>query len=532
MSSIDETQTPEILSAIHDFERETPRFAEHSLADLESHSMSMNKQEISVGQGFRSLLDMVPPKETAYQLVQAYLRTFQTVLGIIDVSSFRHSFEAFWMDSHSIKGEFIATMLLVMCIGSIFCQNDENVTHVTVLQWFHAIAQRLGNPTIEDSNGLESTRILALFILARQVISAKGDIAWLTPGVLIRKGMHIGLHLSTMRSPFADRSPSEIEGRRRLWGAILELELQFSLDCGTAPVIDASSFDHDIPLNVDDESLLFEDPPNPKPLTQMTQSSLQILLLQMMPVRTKIVRFINSPEASSAESATSLHSEFSEMMQSSKALLDTYCMSTRPPTRFQTSLFTILVRRSLLALHNQTPDHPTLAYNQSRKILLQTALSMFDSSTSSRGDDFHQLRLRSSGMFLNIFRESALSLCNELLHHPGHDPFFLSDDWCIAFRKDVHTAISRYIELAEERMKNGDTCFRVYILVFAFVAHDDAMLTESEVGPHIVQGLRNAVQRCSKLMSSRLQGHMEVKNGWLEFDPSIHNNDCDFSKWS
>lgn len=204
---------------------------------------AIKMQESRAAQPLGPLRNMVPTRAVSDRLVQAYLRTFQTVFGFLHVPLFREDYKAFWGDSGSVSEAFGITLLLVMCIGSTFCVHETGVSRATALQWICVASAWLSSPKEKARLNLDSLRIQCLFLLARQAKSVHGDIAWLSTGSLLRMAMHMGVHIDPEIHAFSHMSSSEIESRRRLWATVLELEVQSSMDCGGLPSIDSDDYD-------------------------------------------------------------------------------------------------------------------------------------------------------------------------------------------------------------------------------------------------------------------------------------------------
>lgn len=97
--------------------------------------------------------------------------------------------------------------------------------------------------------------------------------------------------------------------------------------------------------------------------------------MKTIPVRLKIARFINSFRSEhSFEKALTLSTELSAVLKSCSVLIEVYCMSSTPPTAFQTKLFDLLVQRFLLALHNPFAVKAMFnpLYYYLRKVCLET----------------------------------------------------------------------------------------------------------------------------------------------------------------
>ena len=76
---------------------------------------------------------------------------------------------------------------------------------------------------------------------------------WMMTGLAIRMGQYLGLQRDGAH--FEHLTPFEIEMRRKVWWALVMLDLRASEDQGTDLTIPSASFDTKIPLNINDEDI-------------------------------------------------------------------------------------------------------------------------------------------------------------------------------------------------------------------------------------------------------------------------------------
>lgn len=484
-----------------------------TFARCKALAKKINMQERTAAQPNTSLRDMVPTKVVSDRLVQAYFRTFQTVFGILHVPSFREQYKAFWEDSGSVSKAFDTTLLVVMCIGSTFCLPETGVSRATALQWIDIACVWLSSLRQKTRPSLDGLRIQCLIVLARQVKSFSGDNAWLSTGSLVRMAMHMGLHID----PEAHSSPNvcsaDIEAQRRLWATIVELELQASMDCGSVPGIACDDYDCALPSNIDDAHLEANRSSGnlvtTKPMDQLTQSSIQILLMKTAPIRLKIARFINNFRSKhSFEEVLSLSSKLLEALKTCSDLISSYCMSSTPPTPFQTKMVDLLVQRFVLGLHQpfavQAISNPSYYY--SRKVCLETSFLLTSHLAQSGDDDFYHLRLCGKGLLRVVYAQCALYLCGELTDQSEVDRAPSTNPGNAFMRKELRKAIDRYLELAVARMScGGEKSIKCYVLVSSLLAQADAMHGGLPVDQAVSKALKKSLETSHSLLKSQLQ---------------------------
>lgn len=483
------------------------------------------QKSAAAAQPIASLQDVVPPRGEWDRLVQAYLRTFQTVFGILSVPAFLKDYKAFWQDSGSVEESFRVTLLLVMSIGSVFCTPQARQTRTTTLRWINMASTWLSSPEQQAKLEMDHLRIRCLLVLALQIIPVAGEGAnWLSTGTLLRSGMKMGLHLDPeTHSIYPTSSPSTIEDRRRLWATIVELDLQSSMDCGSVPGVQSDEYDCANPSNIDDDATQEMGGTSgnaSKPIDQFTSSSIQVLLAKTLPIRLKAARCINTLHATSSFQETlSLSRELLAALKSCYDLLSSYSISSKPPGTFQRKLFDLLVQRFVLALHHpfavQAMSDPLYYY--SRKVCVETSSLLASHVLRASDDDFSQLCLSGKALFRVVYTQTALYMCTELTEpSEGERGAAFPTDHLMgdgsgnghgrpSIRQQMHQVVERYLELAVARMRSGETSIKAYVLVFCLLARADGMHAGLSVGGEVSEAIKKSLHTCSSVLLSRLQ---------------------------
>ncbi|RYP76001.1 hypothetical protein DL771_002073 [Monosporascus sp. 5C6A] len=481
-----------------------------------------------------SFRDMIPPRAESDLLVQAYLRTFQTVFGILSVSSFRDNYKYFWGNPVTASDKFLATLLLAMSLGSIFCSREIGIERTTVLRWIHSVSMWINSPKEMDQLDLDDLRTQCLFSLARQARDFNNDECWLPSDSLVRMAMHLGLHFDPEKHKLSDIPSSEIEARRRLWATVLELEVQSSMDHGNYPSVDSEHYDCAAPSNVDDVDAE-GNVPAPKPDNQLTESSIQILLMRSVRARLRIARFLNTFQSDMPfDTALSLSSELTESLMGCANILEAYRMSTSPPTAFQTKLYDLLTRRFFLGLH-----HPFAvmamkdpSYYYSRKMCIETSLFLCSQTTVSGDEDFQRLRLSGSGLFHNPYTQSVLYMCSELIDQAEVDGLLSTSSRETSLYKDMRIAAESYMDLALGRIKLGERSIQSSLVVCCLLAQVDAVKARAAVEPRISEALGKYLERCHGCLMGRVQIAPDLTNWEIYGSPSRPSTADEAIDWS
>ncbi|KAJ0418300.1 hypothetical protein BJY00DRAFT_287844, partial [Aspergillus carlsbadensis] len=466
--------------------------------------------------------DLLPERSVADRLLQAYLRTAQSVLGIVSVPSFYRRYVDLWSSSTPADETFEILLLLVLAIGWAVCSQESAVLRSTVLQWIDVARTWLGSPMNKKRRGLDAIRVHCLFILACQFLAIPEDQSCFGTAALVRTAMQMGLHIDPTRCAFDEPlSLLEIQSSRRLWATILELELQSCLDHGIVPSIGVDEYDTELPVNVDDATL---DSPSPRTgnegtfglteqdMSQLTSCSLQILLAQAIPVRLKIVRFLNSfrPAVQPFEQALKLSADLSSLMKMASDRIEAYRIScSPPPTAFQTQFFDHLLQRTMLALHHpfaaRALKDQSLYY--SRKICFEATLSLLSRLVFPGDADFYQLRVASGGLFSSAYTQCVLFLCAELVDQSDIGVPSPVNPRTGYVRREMQAAVQRFLDLTLQKFRAGtETNAKLYATIHGVMAHADAIeagMSASRTDSRIREAVDESLETVHGILSRR-----------------------------
>ncbi|KAJ6007769.1 hypothetical protein N7540_011745 [Penicillium herquei] len=331
------------------------------------------------------LLNDLPSREICDELVQHYFRTLELIYRVVHIPSFYREYENFWDEPQSASRGFVLKLLLILAIGSVFhCKPGPlNELGLPVQRWVYAAQWWLSGPFSKEISNLEGLQVYCLLLICRQAYAMGKETNWMSAGTLLRIAINQGLHRDP--SHFATISIFDGEMRRRIWATILELNIQFAIDCAMPPLISEEDFDTRPPANVDDEELdqsITILPPLQLP-DIFTVSSLQILLLKSFPTRLKIAKVINECDSAQIyERALQLGNELTTACKEMAVLMHIYISRTRKsrfkPTPFHHRIMDTVLRRFLLNLHRpftiQASKDPR--FYLSRKLSLDSALIM------------------------------------------------------------------------------------------------------------------------------------------------------------
>ncbi|KAG9254314.1 C6 zinc finger protein [Emericellopsis atlantica] len=381
----------------------------------------------------------IPPKALADELVESYLRTFEGVLRILHVPSFRLEYERYWATSVPQHTAYFTVLLrLVMALGSVF-HDDTFTLRPRATQWIYEAQLWLMLPPEKARMTIPGLQIMCLLTLARSAVAVGHDLVWVTTGGMLRKAMYMGLH----RDPrhLADMTVYRAEMRRRLWSTIVELNLQSGFDAGGPPLISAAEYDTLPPADLDDVELTDEldrerrDRSAQKPVKstqRATDMSVALEVAKSLPLRLSLLQHANDFRAVESYEQTLRHN--SALVKFCRSMSQTMLRYSKEPkakvTQFHTSFAEILVYRCFHALHQplimKSLDDPR--YYFSRKMYLDGALKITHNCGLSGplrdeppSTDFARLVTNGSGIFRNVPMQSLTTTAVELTHTHGNE---------------------------------------------------------------------------------------------------------------
>ncbi|KAK1997556.1 hypothetical protein LX36DRAFT_749644 [Colletotrichum falcatum] len=436
-----------------------------------------------------SIFDEFPAREVADRLMDRYFDTFGAVFVLLHQPALRAQAEAFWEQPARVPLSSCIQMLLVIALGNATVGPDGGrLPHSKILGWWHLVLAWQNVSLRSCPDDVATLQTGCLVDLMRQAYSLDVKSGWPASGLLVRNAMTAGLHRDPALTGGQTRAAEEQQRQRReLWYAVLELDLQNSMDRAMLPAVGLD--DWDSPLPGDPGSGDDADGGGPK-----AASSPRQVLISTLAVRTRIARFLNGLKCSTdyAE-ASGLHAELD-------ALAGTLLNSS--PARdlgFAHGFSTLLCQRSLLALHIPFAVLRTPSYVYSYNVCLGTAFSVLervdpppppppppaDADRHHRhrdGDDGMVVLMRTSGcIFRTVALQAMLYLCLQMEAALGdHRPWTLA-----AELRDRFVAVAeRYVAIAERRLSTQDFAGKAFIVPAMALAH--AKLAASGMGPEDV----------------------------------------------
>ncbi|KAB8206254.1 hypothetical protein BDV34DRAFT_212433 [Aspergillus parasiticus] len=475
---------------------------------------TIKSQEIIQQSICPDLRDYMPSKQISDRLIQAYLRTFESVYRVVHVPSFLREYDQYWRNPQAASPAFIIMTLLMLAIGNSFCQSgDPDRDYVpisTSSQWIYTAQTWLSSPFEKSRLNIASLQTQCLLLLARQTNGISSDLVWISAGALLRTAMHMGFHID----------PRHIEGisffdaqlRRRIWNTILEIVVQSSMDAGGLPLIRCDDYDCEPPLNIDDARM--EDAiPKAKPLEDFTETSLQIALRRSLSVRLQIAHFLNDfRRGTSYDEALQLSKSLINIYRESSALFDVFQNSGRSPSLFQSNLYDLMTQRFLLALHDpfsiEAKTDPTLYYSHKEALGVSMRILAPLSTSTPEDLDYTALLLTGSPSFRDVPTQAAAVVGDDLIERIEEQ---INTSVSAPYTShplshgDSRRAVEKFVSCALARVESGETNIKGYLVSACFLAQIEAMECGQSIDEALSRTILSVLQTCSKILQDRVE---------------------------
>ncbi|KAF5694742.1 hypothetical protein FDENT_870 [Fusarium denticulatum] len=452
---------------------------------------------------------MLPGRRTCDSLVDAYIKTFESVLRIIHVPSFLRDYEHFWENSASTVSPtnetFVCKLLLVSALGAITMvpsevQQDQTTScRAQSNNWISYVKDWLARKSMKGMRGdLSMAQIACLLALTRHTQhqdSAPMGVAWLSEGHgLTHMAVQMGLHREPrVRSP--NMSAKEAETRRRLWATMLELSLQVSVDQGLPAPIAPESYDCEVPSSIGDDDLVLG-----VESQGLSQSSVLTLLAKTQRLRLRILQLVNAPGSSKTyQECYSLASELNAACSASVFQLDSQLSD------FQSGLLTSFTKPFVLALHEAFAEegHSKPEYYYSRRMRMEISSQLLSSSASQ--GSYSELLVNGSGQFSVMQRQATMTLCLDLIRDFEEDSFPNLDS---ASRAQLRDILSNSITSFKKRVEasHGSESTEEFVLFSCASSYIESLQRKEDSGKvttRIHEAAKAVLKVCSDTMDKR-----------------------------
>ncbi|KAF6821166.1 C6 zinc finger domain-containing protein [Colletotrichum musicola] len=476
-----------------------------------------------------------PSRELADALVDAYLRTFESVQRVVHIPTFRADYERYWQDPSAASEAFIVLIQLAMAIGATFY--DERFTlRSLAVRWFWEGMLWLMTPCEKSRMTMTGLQIRVLMHHLRHTANIGCDLSWIGAGSLVRTAMYMGMH----RDPrgLVRMSPYRAEMRRRLWATILEIALQTAIDAGGPALISARDYDTEPPANLDDEQLV-EDAdsaiPVPRDAGTFTNMTVPLAVLGTFAARLAVVRRVNDFRSDTVYEETLRHS--GELSASLQNMMQQLKRHQTKVTGFQSRHAQFMTYRLFFALHQ--PVIPLALRNPvyyfSRKMSVDTALRICEnaflvpgrSSPADASDlDFQRLTINGAGAYRSVPFQGVMTIGLEMIHQKEDE--IRNGPTVSLSGPEMRGVLEAIADWSRARIQSGETNIKGHALSVLLLAHLEVLdmgMDDEAVERHFERACEERVVECYELLRE-LAGDDVTDEGICA--PDIQDLDMDF----
>ncbi|CAJ2504073.1 Uu.00g114670.m01.CDS01 [Anthostomella pinea] len=442
-----------------------------------------------------------PSREVADTMAGLYFRHFESTHRILHVPTFWTEYSRYWDDPQSVPTGVRVKILLVIGVGSSLCDHtaaDSGLRNM-VHQWVYTAQTWLSGPLEKDRLDITGLQVHCLTVLARQIFSIGGDLVWMSMGSLIHRAMQIGLHRDPKHLP--TMSVLQAELRRRLWATILELVVQSSLDSAMPPRISFDEFDTEAPSNnndyeMDESTMVLQ----PHPKETYTGASMQLILLDSLPTRLRILQLLNGLNTElSYLDVIALSSEIADACRACGNFMKKNEASG--VTTFHRNLVDFLVRRFLIPLHrpfaSKARTNPLFHY--SLKISLDVAMAIISPEPDV---SFSRIMAIGGALFKEGTRYASAVVSLEFLVHVEAQRLDGTLHRSSQHREFLKQAMRDLISLSIERIRQGETNIKSHMFLSMVMAQIEAAEADIPCELKVAQSAVDSLEFCHGILQT------------------------------
>lgn len=511
----------------------------------------------------------LPPKEIADQLVDCYLRTFESLYRVLHIPSFKRDYEALWEPAPAHRDQnqqpqrvdmaFMVQAKLVLAIGATVYDQDFSL-RPSAIRWVYEALTFTSEPEFKSRLNFKSVQTDILLLLARETAGIGGNLVWISAGSLLRTAVYMGLHRDPAHLP--KRTMFTAEMHRRLWNTVLELTVSCSMNAGAPPQISLDDYDTEPPGNYHDEQLV-ENPGDDesdfpgivaRPESEFTKTSVAIALRKIFPIRLAIAKFLNDLGSTRRQGdMTSAYNETLKLDADLRAAYRNLSRTIQPLSRdlsdvcwpgpgslsllFPSQFIDLVINRDLLALH--VPFYSAAlheaAYAFSRRVVVGTCFRIWravnpqptplSSPDATRHDldahkttnqDIHRLASHGAGFCRNAGFQTGMLLLGELRAQLREEiETSLSPVDRSLLRPDLLAMVTEAKDWALRSMNAGETNMKGYMFASMVSAQIEGMLEglegEEALAQLLVKTADEVVDTCVPLLEDMLEKETRIK---------------------
>ena len=366
-------------------------------------------------------LAILPSHEVIARLVRLYFDTYENTYRILHRPTFWAEYGS--GDSQSWSEGFRAIVLLMLattkCLSTTETsfRDDITVAREDADRWISTAEGWLSRHSFKHMTR-EYFQASCLSLLAKRINGISRKQAWIQSGSLLRTAISCGLHLEPSDLTSGSISVFDQEMRRRLWAIIFEWDLEASMERGVPPMSSSISSDCRSPSNINDNQFdgSSQSLPEPRSLSDKTETSFLSLSLPSLPLRMSLTSVINDDRISvSFEEALQYEAKVNKELDNLPHWVKhpNCCACQGLPDVFKSHtlegvLLDIQLRRYLIYLFSSfTHNAPTSQKAYSRMACMNAASQILEYHFKLAAAGNHSLSLMSNDLFTAIIAIST-----------------------------------------------------------------------------------------------------------------------------
>jgi hypothetical protein len=307
-----------------------------------------------------TLTALIPPKVYCDRLMEFYCLNFESIYRILHLPTFLSDYQQFWDPgaTRASSPSFTSHLALVTAM-SLAVSLPQSSTDKMALSSFNArktcslVEAWLSDLSNQHNAQTSTIQSFCLLVLAKQMIGTPSDQLCHLTSRLIRLALTIGLHRDPEEFTSSGMSMVQIEGRRRLWFTIMELDVQASTSCGSPSLVQTIEYTCQYPAQIDDLTSVSNSERHVGfefGSATTAQTDLQIVLARSLPLRLTALRVLTSIEPDTVEI-----DELLQQLEKQRLLLSSLTVLSHdaynPEVLLKTIMGDMCLRRLMISLY-------------------------------------------------------------------------------------------------------------------------------------------------------------------------------------
>ncbi|KAF5671679.1 transcriptional regulatory [Fusarium heterosporum] len=341
------------------------------------------------------ILASIPKRPVVDRLVSRYFNSFEMSPAVLHTVEFLKEYEIFWEDQTAVSVIWLGLLFTIMCLATQFEKSrlDPGIQTPAITYTGQDLSKTaeifslrisqclvLGNYTRGGPYVLET---LMLYIAAEILVHHDAEInVWILMGTTVQIAMQMGYH----RDPrhFKNMSPFAAEMRKRVWATAVEMDLGISAQMGLPRIVKQWQTDTQEPSNFQDNDFdkCTVEMPRPRPDTELTPMLYRLVKAKMTSVLGLIWDFLADMRPYPWSEVEEMDKKLNEARNTIPECLRWHsiarCITDSPQHIMQKVVLETIFHRAKILLHRKYMFNPPAASDDSKRIVLESALKLLD----------------------------------------------------------------------------------------------------------------------------------------------------------